>query len=86
MQDTVLMVVIILLNIPPLHAPETAAYPCGFDSDATQALSALVSCFGTAEKDGQVKQRLHTHFNLLSKRLVLGTIIGKQGDADRHEN
>jgi hypothetical protein len=47
--------------------------------DDTQALDALVSCFRAAEKERQVEERHHTHFNLLSKRLVLGTILDRQG-------
>lgn len=45
----------------------------------TQALDALVSCFRKTEERGQEKERRHTYFSLLGKRLVLGTIIGRQG-------
>lgn len=44
--------------------------------DDTQALDALVACFRNAEKEeGQEKETRHSHFNPLSKRLVLGTIM-----------
>jgi hypothetical protein len=52
--------------------------------DDTQALNALVSCFKSfrnAANDGHEKERRHAYFNPLGKRLVLGTIIHKQGDA-----
>ncbi|MFZ1021350.1 MAG: hypothetical protein WCE82_10865 [Halobacteriota archaeon] len=42
--------------------------------DDTQALTALVSC---AEKGGQEKEEHHPYRNLLSKRLVLGTLVGR---------
>jgi hypothetical protein len=45
--------------------------------DDTQALSALVSCFRTAEKEEQEKERRHSYFSPLHKRLVLGTVIEK---------
>jgi hypothetical protein len=45
------------------------------------ALDAPVSCFRAAEKEGQVEERHHAHFNLLSKRLVLGTLLDQQGGA-----
>jgi hypothetical protein len=54
--------------------------------DDTEALSALVSCFRTAEKEEQEKERRHAYLNPLRKRLVLGTIIGRQGGADSHES
>jgi hypothetical protein len=47
--------------------------------DDTQALNALVSGFKRAESDGHEKEKLHSHFNPLRKRLVLGTIIDRQG-------
>jgi hypothetical protein len=50
--------------------------------DDAQALDALVSCFKTAEKEGQEKERYHSYLNPLRKRLVLGTIIDRQGGAD----
>jgi hypothetical protein len=53
--------------------------------DDTQALDALVSCFRTAEMEEREKKRHHTHFSPLGKRLTLGTIISRQGDAERHE-
>jgi len=46
--------------------------------DDTQALNALVSGFMSAESDGHEKEKLHSHFNPLRKRLVLGTIIDRQ--------
>ncbi len=54
--------------------------------DDTQALDALVSCFRDVEREGQEKERRHTYLSPLSKRLVLGTIVGRQGDADRRES
>jgi len=50
--------------------------------DDAQALDALVSCFRNAENNGQDKERRRAYFSPLSKRLVLGTIIERQGDAD----
>jgi hypothetical protein len=53
--------------------------------DDAQALDALVSCFRSfrnAENDGQGKERRHSYFSPLRKRLVLGTIINMQGGAD----
>src|SRR5665647_2663064 len=46
--------------------------------DDTEALNALVSGFMGAESDGHEKEKLHSHFNPLRKRLVLGTIIDRQ--------
>jgi hypothetical protein len=48
--------------------------------DDTQALTALVSGFRSAESDG--KERHHSYFNPLGKRLVLGTIIDRQVGVD----
>jgi len=45
--------------------------------DDIQALDALVSCFRNAEKEGHL-----AYHHLLSKRLVLGTLIDRQGRAD----
>jgi len=48
--------------------------------DDTQALDALVSCFRSfrnASNDGQEKERSHSYFSPLRKRLVLGTIIDR---------
>lgn len=50
--------------------------------DDTQALSALVSGFRSAESDEPKKERCHAYFNPLGKRLVLGTIIDRQVGAD----
>jgi hypothetical protein len=54
--------------------------------DDTQALDALVSCFRSTANDGQDKARRHSYFSPLRKRLVLGTIIDRQGGADSHES
>jgi hypothetical protein len=56
--------------------------------DDTEALDALVSCFRNAEKEGLEKEGLekeghHAYRNLLSKRLVLGTLLDRAGGADR---
>jgi hypothetical protein len=52
--------------------------------DDTQALDALVSCFsfGSAANEGPEKERPHSYFSPLGKRLVLGTIIDRRGGAD----
>ena len=50
--------------------------------DDAQALDALVSCFRNAENEGQEEERCHSYFSPLRKRLVLGTIIDRQGGAD----
>jgi hypothetical protein len=50
--------------------------------DDTQALDALVSGVMSAKNDGHEKETRHAYFNPLHKRLVLGTIIDKQGRAD----
>ncbi len=49
--------------------------------DDTEALSALVSCFRTAEKEEQEKERRHAYFSPLRKRLVRGTIVDTKGEA-----
>jgi hypothetical protein len=46
--------------------------------DDTEALNALVSGFMSAESNGHEKEKLHSQFNPLRKRLVLGTIIDWQ--------
>ncbi len=51
--------------------------------DDTQALDTLVSCFRNARQEEPEKERRHTYFSPLGKRLMLGTIIGRQGGADR---
>jgi len=48
----------------------------------TEALSALVSGFRTAEKEEQEKERSLSYFSPLRKRLVLGTVIERLGSAD----
>ena len=48
--------------------------------DDAQALDALISCFRSfrnASNDGQEKERSHSYFSPLRKRLVLGTIIDR---------
>ena len=50
--------------------------------DHTQTLDALVSCFRTAEMEGQQKEGHREYRSLFSKRLVLGTLLDKQGRAD----
>ena len=54
--------------------------------DDTQALDALLSSLRTAETEEPEKERHHTYFGPLGKRLTLGTIIGKQGDAGSRES
>ena len=52
--------------------------------DDTQALETLVSCFRSfrnASNDG--KEKRHSYFSPLRKRLVLGTIIDMKGEAAR---
>jgi hypothetical protein len=49
--------------------------------DDTQALDVLLLSLRTAETEKLEKERRHTYFGPLGKRLMLGTIIGKQGDA-----
>jgi hypothetical protein len=50
--------------------------------DDSQALDALLSSFRTAGKEEPEKERLHTYHSLLGKRLMLGTVIDRQGGAD----
>jgi hypothetical protein len=50
--------------------------------DNTQALDALLSSLRTAETKEPEKERHHTYFSPLGKRLMLGTIIGRQSGAD----
>ena len=65
-----------------LSEVKTKAYEESEDQlDDTQALNALVSCFKNAENDRQEKEKLHSHFNPLRKRLMLGTIIDRRGEA-----
>jgi hypothetical protein len=52
--------------------------------DDTEALDTLVSCFRTAEKEEQGKERRHAYLSPLHKGLVLGTIIDRQGGACSH--
>ena len=54
--------------------------------DDTQALDAIVSCFRTREKEEQKKETHHAYLSPIGKRLMLGTIIGRQGDADSRES
>ncbi|MGZ4869803.1 MAG: hypothetical protein ACXV2F_05535 [Halobacteriota archaeon] len=50
--------------------------------DDTQALDALVSYFRNAEKEGLEKEGHHAYPGLLSKRLVLGTLLDRPCGAD----
>jgi hypothetical protein len=50
--------------------------------DDTQALDALVSYFRNTANDGQEEERRQSYFSPLRKRLLLGTIIDRQGGAD----
>ena len=50
--------------------------------DDTEALSTLVSCFRTAEKEEQDTERHHSYFNPLDKRLMLGTVIKRLGSVE----
>ena len=45
--------------------------------DDTQALDAIVSCFRATEREGQERETRHAYRNLLSKRLVLGTLLDR---------
>jgi hypothetical protein len=54
--------------------------------DNAQALDALISCFRSAENDGEEKEKRHAYLSPFNKRLVLGTIIGRQGDTDSRES
>jgi hypothetical protein len=47
--------------------------------DDTQALDALLSSLRTAETEDREKERRHTYFSTLNKRLVLGTLLDRQG-------
>jgi len=49
--------------------------------DDTQALNALVSGFMSAARDGQEEEKRHSYISPLRKRLVLGTVIEKPGEA-----
>jgi hypothetical protein len=49
--------------------------------DDTQALDALLSSLRTAGKDEPKNERPHAYLSPLGKRLKLGTIISRQGDA-----
>ena len=48
--------------------------------DNTQALDTLVSCFRNVRQEEPENQSRHTYLGPLGKRLMLGTIIGRQGD------
>ena len=54
--------------------------------DDTQALDTIISCFRTVEQEEPQKERRHAYLSPLGKRLMLGTIIGRQGDADSRES
>ena len=52
--------------------------------DDTQALETLVSCFRSFRNASNYgKEKRHSYFNPLRKRLVLGTIIDMKGEAAR---
>jgi hypothetical protein len=51
--------------------------------DVTQALNVVVLSFKSAENDDQEKEKRQLYFSPLRKRLVLGTIINRQGSVDR---
>ena len=50
--------------------------------DDSQALDALISSFRNAEKEKQEKEGYREYRSLLSKRLVLGTLLDRRGGAD----
>jgi ATP-dependent exoDNAse (exonuclease V) beta subunit len=50
--------------------------------DDTQALDALLSSLRTVETEEPEKEQRHTYFSPLTKRLVLGTLLDRQGGAD----
>jgi hypothetical protein len=54
--------------------------------DDTQALDTLVSCFRNVGQEAQEKETRHAYLSPLGKRLMLGTIIDRQGDADSRES
>ena len=54
--------------------------------DDTQALDALLSSFRTAETEEREKERRHKYFSPLNKRLVLGTLLDRQGGADSRQS
>jgi hypothetical protein len=48
--------------------------------DNTQALDTLVSCFRNVRQEEPENKSRHMYLGPLGKRLMLGTIIGRQGD------
>ena len=50
--------------------------------DDAQALDALVSCFRNAEKEGPETEGYLACRTILSKRLVLGTLLDRRGRTD----
>jgi hypothetical protein len=46
--------------------------------DDTQALVALLSSLRAAETEEREKERRHTYFSPLNKRLVVGTLLDRQ--------
>jgi hypothetical protein len=54
--------------------------------DDTQALDALISSFRTPETEEWEKETRHAYLSHLRKRVLLGTINGRQGDADSRES
>jgi hypothetical protein len=58
-----------------------------FSLDDVQALDALVSSFRNAGKEKLEKERRHTYFSPLGKRLFLGTLLDRSSrDADSRES
>jgi hypothetical protein len=53
--------------------------------DDAQALNAIVSCFRTMEKEEHEKETRHAYFSPLCKRLVLGTLLDRQGGAGKSQ-
>jgi hypothetical protein len=51
--------------------------------DDAGALDVLISCFRATEKERHEKEEHHAYRNLLSKRLVLGTLVGRPDGAER---
>jgi ATP-dependent exoDNAse (exonuclease V) beta subunit len=54
--------------------------------DDTQALDALLSSLRTVETEEREKKSRQAYLSPLGKRLMLGKIIGRQGDADSRES
>jgi hypothetical protein len=54
--------------------------------DDTQALNTLVLCFRNVRLEEPENKSRHMFLGPLGKRLMLGTIIGRQGDAESRES